>query len=939
MLRLTLTFAALLTAIAAAGCGGGGAEPPPGTEPLATAPIVASKDGVLHVRVRARAASSSIAGQRYDGMEIYETEIVDGKGTSTAGTTSTYIAAQWSLQPGDRLIVDYINDLDEIGFDPVAGTPGKVPQPLNLHTHGLTVSPTGNGDNVLLQIPQGRSNRFDIRIPEEQYHGLYWYHPHIHGVTDDQVYNGLAGNIVIGRADGDYREFNDLEVRPLMLRYNLREPDDGRLIDASPYDTKGTALAPRGPMIYTVNGQLTPTIPIRAADGTTAAESQVWALTNVTGSASYIVALDEVDAADATDPDAVGRPLDLVVVSEDGTPMPRPKVLAGRDAARGYLLGQGARAAILVQGASSPGKVVRLLQVQNRSGTGRRSAYEWPKRRYVGGWRDYTRTVLAVSAHDAGRRQPHVDTPARLRTNYSAVPDGLVDAGVDHRRTFEFDGVAAPSDETPNAFPINDGLFPDNRVDQPKAGSVEEWTILNTSSLHHPFHVHTQYGKVMRIESPVNAGFDEPGEYPSVQYVTDMGQPKPSLGTQDVVQIPPAEVGADGMPLLDGDGAVRNPGKVVLKVRFESYLGTYVEHCHRLPHEDRGMMSLVRTIPGDPVLVVSDARVGEVRVVSSRAGVGTVSLKPFGGGRDALSGIAVGDVDGDTVPDVAAASGAGGDTSVVIYSGASRYRRQIAALEVLDDVRRGASLALGDLNADGRDDVIVGAGAGGPPRVEIYDGGTRARLAAFDAYPAARTGGVSVAAGMLEEGGRLSLVTGAGAGGPPTVNVYAFDLFGDDEGRFPDVRKRLTPLRVGSFDGAARGHDGGVAVAVGNPYARAGGFSNVLVTPLDGRGELRTFDVRQHGSGHGPENVGTSGVARPHDYRPDAERMAELVEVVDLGTNGPAVVAARSELDGARVLVVPRRGGDVVEWSAPTAARKLRRTESTGHFGTGVGGM
>jgi FtsP/CotA-like multicopper oxidase with cupredoxin domain len=58
-----------------------------------------------------------------------------------------------------------------------------------------------------------------------------------------------------------------------------------------------------------------------------------------------------------------------------------------------------------------------------------------------------------------------------------------------------FDSVAPATEETPTNFPVNGGLFPLTRVDQPKAGTVEEWTILNHSSLHHPFHLHVQYGR------------------------------------------------------------------------------------------------------------------------------------------------------------------------------------------------------------------------------------------------------------------------------------------------------------------------------------------------------------------------------------------------------------------------------------------------------------
>ncbi|MEY2441387.1 MAG: hypothetical protein QOJ46_813, partial [bacterium] len=612
---------------------------------------------------------------------------------------------------------------------------------------------------------------------------------------------------------------------------------------------------------------------------------------------------------------------------------------------RGYLLGQGGRVAVLVQGPSDPSKVVRLLQVENRSGTGDASAYD---RRSVvdgkkvtphpiGGWRDYTRDVLAISSDDPKATQPHVATPAALTTNYAQDNPRLEGAHVDHKRTFVFNGVARSSETEPNDFPVNDALFGFNRVDQPKAGTVEQWTILNYSSLHHPFHVHTQYGKVMKVVAPVNAKYVDPeGEFPSVQYVTDLSQREPAAWTQDVVNLPPAEVDSKhGMPILGANGKPVAPGKVVLRLRFEDYLGEYVEHCHRLPHEDRGMMSLVRTIPHDPVYAVSSG--SRVSVYRSSDNHLVRSLRPFPRGRGAVS-TAIGDVDRDTIPDLAVGSGAGTRTFVRIYSGASGLRKRIAQVVPFDESTRGASVALGDLNGDGRDDLVTGMGRGGRPRVAIFDGATRARLADFDAYaPEGHRGGVSVATGMLEAGGRLSLVTGAGPGSRPTVKVFNFDLFGNVNGKFPDVRKRLAPLEVAAFDGSAPADRGGVTVATGNPYAARGGFSDVLVAPRSGRGGVRIFAIAQHHDA-GEKDVALSGVARPHDYDPDADRMAMALGRLRLAS-GAVDVGALSTWTGAQLLVVPRGGGAASLWAAKGKSTRLQRVKTLKARGTGVSGI
>ena len=63
----------------------------------------------------------------------------------------------------------------------------------NLHTHGLWVNPSGNGDNVLLSINPGVKFEYEYAIPREHPAGTFWYHTHRHGSTALQVSSGMAG--------------------------------------------------------------------------------------------------------------------------------------------------------------------------------------------------------------------------------------------------------------------------------------------------------------------------------------------------------------------------------------------------------------------------------------------------------------------------------------------------------------------------------------------------------------------------------------------------------------------------------------------------------------------------------------------------------------------------------------------------------------------------
>ena len=94
--------------------------------------------------------------------------------------------------------------------------------PLNLHTHGLHVSPNGNADNVLLSIPAGMGNTYTYDVPKTMPNGLYWYHSHRHTMTAMQTYYGLAGLLEIGRPDGNLPLVtkNNIPVRDMAIQYN-----------------------------------------------------------------------------------------------------------------------------------------------------------------------------------------------------------------------------------------------------------------------------------------------------------------------------------------------------------------------------------------------------------------------------------------------------------------------------------------------------------------------------------------------------------------------------------------------------------------------------------------------------------------------------------------------------------------------------------------------
>ena len=67
----------------------------------------------------------------------------------------------------------------------------------NLHTHGWHVSPTGNSDNVLLDLGPTQTLDYEYYLPKDHPAGTFWYHSHRHGSTALQVSSGMAGALIV----------------------------------------------------------------------------------------------------------------------------------------------------------------------------------------------------------------------------------------------------------------------------------------------------------------------------------------------------------------------------------------------------------------------------------------------------------------------------------------------------------------------------------------------------------------------------------------------------------------------------------------------------------------------------------------------------------------------------------------------------------------------
>jgi hypothetical protein len=137
----------------------------------------------------------------------------------------------------------------------------------------------------------------------------------------------------------------------------------------------------------------------------------------------------------------------------------------------------------------------------------------------------------------------------------------------------------------------------------------------------------------------------------------------------------------------------------------------------------------------------------------------------FGGGVT----LAVGYFNKDQYADIVTGAGPGGGPQVNVFDGGNNS--VLRAFNAFDPTfSGGVNVGTGDMNGDGLSEIVT-APVVGSTLTRVYDGATNGLLKAFDAF-AGFTGGVSVAAGDLTGDGLADIIVGAGPGGGPHVKAF-----------------------------------------------------------------------------------------------------------------------------------------------------------------------
>ena len=178
--------------------------------------------------------------------------------------------------------------------------------------------------------------------------------------------------------------------------------------------------------------------------------------------------------------------------------------------------------------------------------------------------------------------------------------------------------------------------------------------------------------------------------------------------------------------------------------------------------------------------------------------------------------VAMGNVLGTN--DLITGTGPGAGPLIRVYTGGLAHTLKYSFFAFAANFNLGIYVAAGDVNGDGRADIIVGAGEGNgsSPQVKVFSGADGTTLLEnFFAFAPSFTGGVRVAAGDVNGDGRADIITGAGPGGGQVVVYSGKDL---------SILKNFFPFGAN--------YTGGVYVAAGD--VNGDGLDDIIVGAAGG---------------------------------------------------------------------------------------------------------
>lgn len=637
-----------------------------------------------------------------DGFLTYAWTVHAGASTDGHAAGDGPVGPTIHVQPGDLLRVRLENDLVDVSG--ILNPSGD--QPTNLHTHGLIISPSGNSDNVLLDIPAGYTNIYEYQIPADQEPGVNWYHPHRHGYAYDQVYRGLVGFLIVGAADNDIDQVRDLPTRLMVIQSQTIETDPmtGRPRLGVP------ALTATGDLQLTVNGLYMPTLQMEA-------ETELW----------VGLQIDPTDLVRTFIPDPSVPPAqwDMNAASN------QPTFYVAQDGSAFPMTVEKPRVAL------APGK--RVSEVVSAPPAGQERTFVGVAISPTAVQVPYTQPLMTIKGF--GQGGDPADWHDLPLTSPTMQYEDLSKEEVDVRRTVVFETVEV---DGVKEFRINGKVWPDSVIFQPRVGDVEEWTVINLDPVPHPIHLHMQHFQAQAVNVGQDGYTIPPHYYDQDVWYMDPGTTsvfrikfRATLGesvfhchnlfhedggmmahlnvipAQPLVAAAPADRGAwASFYPLDPDGASVSADPVATVAPFG-------------PGWTRGMAVAMGDVNHDgipdAIFAGGNGRVGRVVVRDGATNFATtlMDFEAFGPGFRGRLNVAAGDVNGDRVADIIVAGAGGSSPTVRVYSGATGAL--LSEFDAYDPrFRGGVTLAAGNVDGSGRTRIVTAPGPGRAPEVRVW---------------------------------------------------------------------------------------------------------------------------------------------------------------------------------------------------------------------------
>jgi suppressor of ftsI len=365
---------------------------------------VAKEPGVVHVALVAAPARM---------------ELRDGVASEAYAYNGRIPGPTLELMEGDRVTVRFRNEL---------------PEPTTVHWHGLSL-PVDSDGSPLDPVPPGEERVYSFTVPTG-WAGTYWYHPHPHQETTEQVTRGLYGAIVIRTPDDPLPD--SYPERVLVLSDNRILPDGTfDLTDpATPAGQVDHENGREGDLLF-VNGEIMPALEIRSG------EIQRWRIVNASASRVYRLSIPgQTFLQVGTDGGLFEHPVETDEV----------------------LIANSERVEVLVRGTGAPGSeaVLETLPYDRYMPQTRPTDWDEPRGLLTLHYAD-SPPITADPVPETMRAIPALDPADASATREVVFAQGM----------------------------INNRLFDMDRVDvETSVGATEIWEIHNVVGMDHPFHLH-----------------------------------------------------------------------------------------------------------------------------------------------------------------------------------------------------------------------------------------------------------------------------------------------------------------------------------------------------------------------------------------------------------------------------------------------------------------